>query len=212
MVLEALPGHSHNVMVDSLPVEAAAADVERRVRELGGPVVIVGHSVGGAVAVRAALMDTANVVGLVLVETALRPQMAPSERDDVRRAFHTDYAAAVREVYASFASNQRQAGELAREAASLEPAAFATWLDDALHEDLALRAAALRVPVLVVLSPRSWPENESWTVTAESLGYARVAGVTPVRIEKSGHFVMLDRPAQLEATIREWLAQLPGRR
>jgi pimeloyl-ACP methyl ester carboxylesterase len=212
VVLEALPGHAHSPMVDSLPLATAAVDVARRARALGGPVVIVGHSIGGAVAVRAALLDSANVVGLVLVETALKPQLPPAERAGVRRAFRVDYASAVREVYANFASNRRQANELAREAGSLDPHAFAAWLDDALHEDLVERAAALHVPVLVVLSPRSWPEAEPWSATAESLGYAHVANVTPVRIASSAHFVMLDRPAQLEAAIRAWLPGVAARR
>jgi pimeloyl-ACP methyl ester carboxylesterase len=211
VVLEVLPGHSHRAMTDARPIEAAAGALAAHVRALGGPVVIVGHSVGGAVAVRAALLAPDRVVGLVLVETALKPQLPPAQRAGIRRAFRDDFAGAVREVYAEFASNGRQADALAREAGAVEPAAFDRWLDDVLGEDLAARAAGLRVPVLVVLSPRSWPRAEPWSATAESLGYTRMAGVTPVRVDSSAHFVMLDRPARLEAAIRAWLPRTRAR-
>jgi pimeloyl-ACP methyl ester carboxylesterase len=205
VLLVSLPGHGHHAMVDSLPLAAAASDVVRRLRTIEGPVVLVGHSVGGAVAVRAALADPAQVAGLVLVETALKPQLPEEERDDVAKAFAADFPYAIQHVYGGFASGARQADELERQAVAVGPAAFGVWLRDVLGDDLTSRATLLRVPVLVVLADRSWPVAEPWPATAESLGYARMPRVTPVRIEGCGHFVMLDRPVQLEDAIRAWL-------
>ena len=43
-------------------------------------------------------------------------------------------------------------------------------------------------------------------MTAEALGYMRVPGLEAVRIEDSGHFVMLDRPAELAEAIERFIA------
>ena len=161
--------------------------------------------------VRAALADPTHVAGLVLVETALKPQLPEDERDDVARAFAADFPYAVQHVYGGFASGAPQAGELMRQAVAVGPAAFGVWLREVLGDDLTARATSLRVPVLVVLADRSWPVTEPWPATAESLGYARMPRVTPVRLEGCGHFVMLDRPGELEDAIRAWLGGLaPG--
>ncbi len=209
VVLIGLPGHAHRAMVDSLPIATAAADVARRLRAIDGPVVLVGHSVGGAVAVRAALLAPSRVVGVALVETALRPQFAPGDRAALERAFADDFPRAVRDAYAGFASDDAQSDDLARQANAIGSDAFRRWLRDVLDEDLAAPAARLRVPVLVVLADRSWPRGEPWRATADSLGYSGVARLSAVRIENSGHFVMLDRPIELEAALRGWLAALP---
>ena len=78
------------------------------------------------------------------------------------------------------------------------------WIRLAISTDLSGRAAALRVPLLVVLSSRSWPVGEAWRACADTLGYAAVPGATPVRIEGTGHFVMLDRPPLLADAIRRF--------
>jgi len=208
VVFVGLPGHAHRAMVDTLPIATAAADVARRLRAIDGPVVLVGHSVGGAIAVRAARLAPGRVVGVALVESALRPQFAPNERAALEGAFADDFPRAVRDAYAGFASDDAQSDDLARQANAIGSDAFRRWLRDVLAADLAADAAQLRVPVLVVLAERSWPRGEPWRVTADSLGYSGVARLSAVRIENSGHFVMLDRPLELEAALRGWLATL----
>ena len=136
-----LPGHGLAEMPRELSLEQAAFALDRAIREQGDePVVLVGHSVGGLVAAAEALRAPGRVRALVLVETALRPQLAPPERG----------------------------------------------------------------ALLAVLAARSWPDSESWAVAGASLGYAAAPGVTPVRVEGVGHFVMLDRPALLADLIRRF--------
>jgi pimeloyl-ACP methyl ester carboxylesterase len=53
---------------------AAAGDMAALIRHLGGPAIVIGNSMGGAVAVWVAVSDPALVAGLVLVDALVRPQ------------------------------------------------------------------------------------------------------------------------------------------
>lgn len=59
-------------------------------REAGGPVVLVGHSTGGAIALHLALTDPALVAGLILVNTG--PHMHDhGDVDAILRTIHDDW-------------------------------------------------------------------------------------------------------------------------
>jgi pimeloyl-ACP methyl ester carboxylesterase len=60
--------------------------------------------------------------------------------------------------------------------------------------------------VLVVLNDRSWTADESWASISDALGYTGVPHLRAVRIAGCGHFIMLDRPAELAALIDAFAA------
>ena len=205
VVLVELPGHGLAAMPGGLSLDDAASGLDEAIRsECDGPVVLVGHSVGGLVAAAEALRDPDRVRALVLVETALRPQMDPQARAGLLAALDRDYGGTLRECYGAFGRDSAQGAALFAEASRLDPAAMKAWIRLAITTDLSRRITALRAPLLVVLSTRSWPEGEAWGTCADTLGYTAVPAATPVRIERTGHFVMLDRPALLAEVIRHF--------
>ena len=205
VVLVELPGHGLAPMPGELSLEDAARELDLAIlSECDGPVVLVGHSVGGLVAVAEALRDPDRVRALVLVETVLRPQLDSPACAELIAALDRDYRGTLRESYMAFGRDSAQGAALFAEALNLDPAAMKTWIRLAITTDLSRRVAALRAPLLVVLSSRSWPDGETWRTCADTLGYAAVPGATPVRIERTGHFVMLDRAPLLADVIRRF--------
>ena len=210
VVLVELPGHGVGAMPEPFSLEGATEALDAALRsESDEPVVLVGHSIGGLVAVSEALAHPERVRRLVLVETALRPQVEGNERAQMLQALATDYRGVLRAAYTSFGKDSAQGESLYAWAAGLDSTAIARWIRLAVTSDLSGRAAALRAPVLAVFAERSWPRGEPWPVTSEALGLARVPGLEPMRMADCGHFVMLDHPVELAAAIERFIVA-PG--
>ncbi len=209
VVLVDLPGHGDSAMPEPFSLERAVQALDGVLEQERGPVVLVGHSVGGLVAAQEALDHPERVRALVLVETALRPQVEGAERDAMLRALDRDYQDVLRTAYESFGRDSAQGRMMYEEVAALDPAHVKPWIQLALTLNLSERMSHLRAPLLAVLAERSWARDEAWADAARALGYDRVPGVEPVRVEGCGHFVMLDQPARLAALIARFAAR-PG--
>jgi len=211
VVLVDLPGHGLSEMPHPFSLDRAVDAMEQALDdETSEPVILVGHSVGGLIATRMALDHPERVRGLVLVETALAPQFTGRDREALLVALDHDYRGLLRTAYTAFGRDSAQGLELYREVAALDSSAMKRWIRLALTADLSQAAAGLRVPVLAILAERSWPMGEPWPVTAEALGYARVPNLKPMRIKDCGHFVMLDRPAEVAQAIARFAAANAG--
>jgi pimeloyl-ACP methyl ester carboxylesterase len=205
VVLVELPGHGLDAMPGDLTIDGAAALLDRAIaREGDEPVLLVGHSVGGLVAAAEAVRSPRRVRALVLVETALRPQLRGRDRDALLAGLERDYRGTLRENYLAFGRDSAQGAAIFAEVAALDSLAIKRWLRIALATDLSGEMATLQMPLLAVLSARSWPDTESWRACADTLGYASARDVTPVRVERVGHFIMLDRPGLLADLIRRF--------
>lgn len=200
-----LPGHGVTEMPEPFSLEQAVASLDQALAERGSrPVVLVGHSLGGLVCAAEAIAHPRRVKALVLVETALRPQIDPAQRAGLLDALDRDYASLVRSAYLEFAHDSAQGEALWREVAALDPDMVRRWIRLAWSADLSAEAIRIEAPVLAVLAPRSWGSDESWSEVAQALGYERVPGLRAARIGDAGHFVMLDQPRALASVIERF--------
>lgn len=195
-----LPGHgrSEGVGCDSIGAYAEwlvafldAAGIDRAV--------LVGHSMGGGIALEAALSYPARVAGLGLVGTGARLRVAPALSEAIRE----DYAAAVGLVcqWAFGPEASPQMVSLAqRHMAATPPEVLAGDFAACDAFDVMDRLSQIDVPAAVVCG------TQDRLTPAKYSAYLRdgIRGATLNLVEGAGHMVMLENP---EAVVRV-LAQL----
>ena len=196
-----LPGHGRSAgpgcdtvdcYVETVVAFLDAVDVDQAV--------IVGHSMGGAIAQTMALERGLRVSALVLVGTGARLRVAPS----ILEGIETDFEGATGLItqYAWSPGADPRLVELGRTA--LRETGPSVLTGDFLacdRFDIMDRLAGIRVPVLVIggLADRLTPIKYS-RYLAEQIHGARL-----VTFEGAGHMVMLERPQQVADAVREFV-------
>lgn len=201
-----LPGHgSRAAEPPPAPTIAAYATALRddlTSRGLGR-VIVAGHSLGGAIALRLALDAPALVAGLALVGTGARLRVLPSVLDLAR----TNPTAAARDLatlgYAP--DHAAMAAEYLAAPTPVAPNALDHDLTACDSFDVRDDLAHIAQPALVLVgdADRLTPPKYAQYLV-EHMPHA-----TLVTIPGAGHFLMHEAPETVVRALREWLAAFP---
>lgn len=215
-VTKALLDAGHQVLVPPVfnrSLSGDAAYIRSFVEQIDGPVLLAGHSYGGAVLTVAGVAE--NVVGLVFVAAYALEE--GESLGALQGGFpDSDLAAAL--VYAPYPTAGEEPGTDVSVALDAFPAVFAGGLDLEVAKVLAvsqrpLSAVAFGEPASVA----AWKTKPSWGIVSsadhtinpdvERFGYQR-AGVRRVLEIDGPHLVMQTHPAEVAAFITDALADL----
>ncbi|WP_372349490.1 alpha/beta fold hydrolase [Streptomyces sp. KL116D] len=208
-VIPRLIAKGYDVVAPAVPNRSLIGDaayIASVVRQISGPVVLVGHSYGGAVITVAGTED--NVQALVyLAGYALEEGESLGELQG--RFPDSDLAAAL--VYTPFESSTESGTDVSVRPDAF-PAVFAAGVDPHLAAVLAVSQRPLAAQAFADAAPAAaWKTKPSWGLVAsadrtinpdvERYGYER-AGMTTVEVDSS-HLVMLARPESVVDLIEE---------
>jgi len=196
----ALPGHPDGAPL--LGTQAMAEWVIAEVEEVPGPMVMVGHSLGGAVALEIALARPDLVAGLVLVSTGAR---LPVPDEAIARIDADFEAECARMVEASWLYHEP---DLIRRGTnsviSMGPESLRADYLSARDHDLRGKLGAIDVPAMV-MSGESDPLVPTWL--SEELA-DELSGATLAIIAETAHVPQLERPDMIDLLIAAFLARI----
>jgi pimeloyl-ACP methyl ester carboxylesterase len=205
-----LAGHGESGLNrEEWTVEAFGADVAAVVEKLGlEKVVLVGHSMGGAVDIEAARLIPGRVIGLIGVDTYHDMENAAPEaqRDAFLAAFEADFKSSVegfvRMMFPAGADStlvDKIAADMS--SAPKEPAIGA--MRSVLSYNPSRKLEGLDIPVYAI-NADLWPTNvEAGQRQAASFEVKLMPGL--------GHFVMLEDPDQFNALLSETIGEITAR-
>lgn len=196
----ALPGHPDGQPLRGTRVLADWIIAE--VEEVGEPLVLVGHSLGGAVAMNVALERPDLVTGLVLVSTGARLPVPDDAIARIEDAFEAECARMVTQSWLHHDPDLIRRGT--NSVISMGPEALMADYVSARDHDLRGRLADLDIPALV-LSGEDDPLVPTW-LSEELANELPLASL--VVIAEAAHVPQLERPDAIDLLITAFLARL----
>jgi pimeloyl-ACP methyl ester carboxylesterase len=202
-----LPGHGLSGMErEGWPLMAYGADVQAVVEHLGlDEVVLIGHSMGGAVVLEAARLMPDRVIGIVAVDSLHDADFTytPEQIATFVSAFENDFAGSCERVSASWFAEgadpelvQRVTNDLCDGSPeiglALQRQFFVYEMGPAL--------AAVRVPVRYI--------NGSGFPTNPEVNMKYQPDFSGVIVQDVGHFLMMERPEVFNELLRQVIADL----
>jgi pimeloyl-ACP methyl ester carboxylesterase len=202
-VIERLQQQGYSVIAPANPLRGVAADsayTASLLNQIDGPVLLAGHSYGGAVITNAATSAT-NVVGLVYVAA-----FAPDEGETLGDVANGSKDSVLNAALVQNNYPTGQGGQTSVEFGINPPMLQEAFAADLPAETTALMAATQR-PIAAaafsdVCGPPAWRKLPSWAVVATGdkaagadvvRSHARRAGADIVEIEGS-HVIMISQP------------------
>lgn len=198
-----LNGHGRSPARAGDGLQTYVEDVLAVLQALTMPTVVVGHSMGGAIALTVALQRPKNLVGLGLVGTGARLKVHPQ----IVELCQTDFERAVELVVSwAFAEHvdpvlkdkaREQMFRNGQEALSRDFASCSTF-------DVMNRLSEISVPTMVIcgredkLTPVKYSEYLKQNIPNAQLHI----------VERAGHMVMLEQPGAVTHALREFCRQL----
>jgi pimeloyl-ACP methyl ester carboxylesterase len=211
-VIAELQNHGIPVVAASNPLRGLASDaayIASMASQIDGPVVLVGHSYGGAVITVAGA--TENVVGLVYV-AAYTPEQGESLGELQGRFPLSPLVSNLNEWTYPVEGAEEPAVEVTIKTEAF-PAIFAADVPTAVTEVLAVAQRPLAASVFAEpTSAAAWQTKPSWALVAgadeainpevQRFG-AKRAGATVVELEGASHAVAVSQPKQVADLIRD---------
>jgi len=196
----ALPGHPAGTALQS--VAAYAEWTAQAIGEIPGPRVLVGHSMGGAIALQVAVDHPDVAAGVVIVASGPQLFVPDAAFDLARSDFPAECERLLRKGWW-----EPDEETITDEAALIAEVGQQTLLADyaaCRGFDITDRLSEVRVPVLVVAGERD-------ALTPPSLVEKLVRGLPRallVMIPDAGHWAMKEHPATVDLLIAGFLARL----
>ncbi len=206
LVIPDLPGHARSRGTPFETISAAAEWVGEFVKELGlKKFILAGHSMGGAIALQAALNEIPGIEALILISSGAKMKVAPEIVERIEKQFR-EFAPELVNMMLSRETSSDLREDVLQDVLSTRPETYLADFRACTGFDVMNRIGAIRLPTLVVngaddmLTPLKYGEYLAMNIPGAVLKI----------LHGTGHLPILERPNELVAVITAFLHSLDG--
>ncbi len=204
LVIPDLPGHAESSGTPRESIAEYAAWLADFIAELGlRNFVLAGHSMGGAIALTAALSGIRGLDALVLVGTGAKLRVSPIIFDGITNRF-VEFAPEFVEMLLGKDAGSPLKEELTTDMLSMRPAVFLADFRACDAFDVRDRLASVRVPTLVV----NGDEDRLTPLKYGEFLATGIPGAVLKIMHGAGHAAMLERPNEVNNVIASFIQSL----
>ena len=203
-----LHGHGQTPALENPSLENEVAALRTWIEEQGlyYPT-LVGHGLGGMIAMRYTFDHPADVKRLVVIDSAPKQLATAEQKDDIARRLLEDYDRFVASRYVSISPDETVNDRAVDMALRTDSATFASLLLDSFDWDVSDEISNQSVPMLVVGSQSFLPDAGYERQYLTMYGFADARALAFKRLEGTGHYCMLEKPTYLGSVIAVWVKQ-----
>jgi pimeloyl-ACP methyl ester carboxylesterase len=204
LVIPDLPGHAESMGNPRETVEEYAIWLSDFVKETGlSKFLLAGHSMGGAIALQAALDKLPGLEGLVLAGTGAKLKVSPVIFDGVAGRFQ-EFAPELVEWMMAKAAGPVLQDDITKDVLSTKASTFASDFRACDAFDVRARLGEIGVPTLVIVG-----DDDRLTPLKYSQFLAtNIRGAVLKIIPGAGHIAMLEKPSEMNNVIASFLLSL----
>ncbi|RQD69991.1 MAG: alpha/beta hydrolase [Tindallia sp. MSAO_Bac2] len=202
-----LYGHGMNSSVpDTISLEKTAEELIDMLQQVKWkPSAIIGHSLGGMIALKMELMHPDLTERLVLMDTPTRQIRFWFLKRMVMNTLKKNFDKAIERQYAHMTGDMDLYHQLVATAKQTEREAYLKYMKSLLHTELHKEVKDIQVPIHLVLSRSLVPTETIKEKIVKKYGYGHIPEKNIHRSIKAGHFVMLEQPEAFVGTLRRIL-------
>lgn len=216
VVLVDLPGHGDSpTLPDPFSLDAAAAQLDAVLAQQNPEsTIVVGHQLGGVVALLEATAHPERMRGLILIDTPVKSPVAIEDQDKRRFVAFMDnsYDTFLGMMFKRVGRDTTQGKQIYASASTVQPNTIKSYFREILSMDANKSLKAVKVPLALILTETVGPVTDSWGVSAKKLGWEDSTRVVPYRIANAKYWVMKDQPDSLAGYIERFAGERVGRK
>ncbi|HBO70089.1 MAG TPA: hypothetical protein DD658_08175 [Deltaproteobacteria bacterium] len=206
LVIPDLPGHGGSPGPPRTSIGEYAAWLREFVREAGlGRFVLAGHSMGGAIALQAALDRIGGLEALVLVATGAKLKVSPVITDGIGMRFR-EFARELAEMMMAGASAPYLKEDVSKDILSTRPETFLSDFRACDGFDVRERLGEIRLPTLVVAGG----EDRLTPLRYAEFLATRIPGAVLKILPGAGHMVALENASEVNDVLSAFVHSLGG--
>ena len=155
---------------------------------------LVGHGMGGMIALEYSLKHPADVHRLIMMDAAPIQLASIDQKNEVGQQLINNYDRFIAGRYSLMSPLPDISEQVVDSALKTDSASFISMLMSSFDFDLTDQQPTLTVPLLVMGSELLFPHPDQSRAILNQIGFGKARALSFKRLGKTGHFMMLERP------------------